>query len=162
MNRVAPPAGVEPAHPRLTAGCSPVKPRRNSEHCQVVLEPLVGIEPPSLLTRQVPSQMATRGILVCIVHSAVPVQGFEPQSSASKTAILPLDDTGFAMLAPRSSATSRPALREGYGADYGICTRTLGVETRDAAVTPSPLESYWGDRGESNSHHSGHNQVLCL
>ena len=50
------------------------------------MEPLVGIEPPTLLTRQVPSQMATRGV--------VPVQGFEPRSSASKTAVLPLDDTG--------------------------------------------------------------------
>ncbi len=90
------------------------------------MEPLVGIEPPSLLTRQVPSQMATRG--------AVPVQGFEPRSSASKTAVLPLDDTeaepsaGIEPTSLEYETSALPLCYEGVGAGYGNCTRTLRLE----------------------------------
>lgn len=90
------------------------------------MEPLVGIEPPDLLTRQVPSQMAARG--------AVPVQGFEPRVEAAKTAVLPLDDTGAEPsegVEPTSlvyETVHSPLCYEGDCADYGSCTRTLRLE----------------------------------
>lgn len=70
--------------------------------------------------------MATRGV--------VPVQGFEPRSSASKAAVLPLDDTGAEPsegVEPTSlvyEASALPLCYEGSSADYGSCTRTFRLE----------------------------------
>lgn len=62
--------------------------------------PLVGIEPPSLFTRQVPSQMASKGVV-------------------RTTGVV----TELAQAARKCP----------------WCTRTLGLEAQDAAVTPNPL-----------------------
>ena len=99
------------------------------------MEPLVGIEPPSLLTRQVPSQMATRG--------AVPVQGFEPRSSASKTAVLPLDDTGSepsAGIEPTSLEYETSALPLCYEGIKGLApVIVLGIRVTEAEVICTPV-----------------------